>query len=157
MAPAHCAAAQASSAPSPFIYWFLPECQKTREQVHLARQLMKSILEEREAAKKAAEAEGRNCQNHDAIEWIEEAAIGRPFDAAAAQLALAMAVLHTTTELTKQAILDILWHPELMGPVRGEVQRVVRENAWSTAGVFKVQLLDSILKETQRLKPGSLV
>lgn len=115
MAPAHCAAAQASSAPSPFIYWFLPECQKTREQVHLARQLMKSILEEREAAKKAAEAEGRNCQNHDAIEWIEEAAIGRPFDAAAAQLALAMAVLHTTTELTKQAILDILWHPELMG------------------------------------------
>lgn len=67
-----------------------------------------------------------------------------------------MAALHTTTELTKQAILDVCSHQELMGPVREEVQGGVGESGWSTAGVFKMQLLDSILKETQRLKPGSL-
>lgn len=144
---------QAFSAPSSTGFY---RNAKTREQVRLARQFMRPVLEERAATKKAVEAEGRTCQYHDAIEWIEGAVSGHSFDAAAAQLALAMAALRTTTELTKQAILDVCSHQELLGPVREEVQRGVGESGWSTAGVFKMQLLDSILKEIRRLKPGSL-
>lgn len=140
----------------PIIHWFLPECKKAREQVHLAQRLVKPVLEQRAAARRAAEAEGRTCKFNDSIEWFEEAAKGRRFDASAAQLGLAMGALHTTTELVKQTILDICLHPELIQPIRDEAKQAIQENGWTTAGVFKMQLLDSVLKETQRLKPGVL-
>ncbi|KAE8376785.1 cytochrome P450 [Aspergillus bertholletiae] len=141
----------------PFVHWFLPECKVAREQVRLARRLMAPVLEQRRAAKEAAEAENRRCEFNDAIEWIDEAARGLSFDAASVQLGFAIGALHTTTELLKQAILDICMHPELVQPIREEAQQAIQEGGWTTAGVFKMQLLDSVVKETQRLKPGSLV
>lgn len=77
-------------------------------------------------------------------------------DAAGAQLGFAIGALHTTTELLRQSLLDICAHPELIQPIRDEVKKAVNESGWTTAGLFKMQLLDSIIKETQRLKPGSL-
>lgn len=64
--------------------------------------------------------------------------------------------MHTTSELLKQALLDIRMHPDLIPALRDEAQKAVEESGWTTAGVFKMQLLDSAVKETQRLKPGSL-
>lgn len=140
----------------PFVHWFLPEFKKAREQVHVARRLLQPVVEYRAAAKKEAEADGRVCRFYDTIEWIEQAAKGRPFDAAAAQLGLAMGAMHTTTELVKQTILDICCHSELIEPLRDEMRQAIGENGWTTAGLFKMKLLDSVLKETQRLKPGAL-
>lgn len=82
---------------------------------------------------------------------------GPPLDPAATQLSFAISALHTTTELLKQAILDVAAHPELIEPLREEIKAVVNERGWTTAGLFKMRLLDSVVKETQRLKPGSLV
>ncbi|KAJ5505176.1 Cytochrome P450 [Penicillium fimorum] len=65
--------------------------------------------------------------------------------------------MHTTSDLLKQAILDICMHPDLIPVLRGEAQKAVEESGWTTAGLFKMQLLDSAIKETLRLKPGSLV
>ncbi|KAJ5393006.1 hypothetical protein N7465_011980 [Penicillium sp. CMV-2018d] len=93
----------------------------------------------------------------DTIKWLEEIAAGRPYDAAAAQIAFAISAMHTTSELLKQALLDICMHPDLIPVLRDEAQKAVEESGWTTAGVFKMQLLDSAVKETQRLKPGSLV
>lgn len=65
MAPAHCATGQTFSAPSSTGFY---RNAKTCAQVRLARQLMRPVLEERAATKKAMDAEGRTCQYHDAIE-----------------------------------------------------------------------------------------
>ncbi|KAJ5630921.1 uncharacterized protein N7484_011021 [Penicillium longicatenatum] len=69
----------------------------------------------------------------------------------------AISAMHTTSELLKQALLDICMHPKLIPDIRYEASKAVEESGWSTAGVFKMRLLDSVVKETQRLKPGSLV
>ncbi|KAF3483805.1 cytochrome P450 [Arthroderma uncinatum] len=89
--------------------------------------------------------------------WLRDAAAGRSLDHTAAQLAFAVSALHTTTELLKQTLLDICTHPKLIQPIRDEVSEALKEDGWTTAGLFKMQLLDSVIKESQRLKPGLLV
>lgn len=143
----------------PLVHWFLPECRKCRQQVRLARSMLKPLFEHRARAKAAAAEAGQKASSKDSentIDWIEQAAAGRPLDAAGAQLGFAIGALHTTTELLRQSLLDICAHPELIQPIRDEVKKAVNESGWTTAGLFKMQLLDSIIKETQRLKPGSL-
>ncbi|ODM18227.1 hypothetical protein SI65_06098 [Aspergillus cristatus] len=116
----------------PIVHWFLPELRTYRQQLRLARQKF-----------------------NDTIEWLEEIAAGRPYDAAAAQVAFAISAMHITSELLKQALLDICMHPELIPAIRDEANKAIEESGWTTAGVFKMQLLDSAIKETQRLKPGT--
>ncbi|KAL2009416.1 hypothetical protein VTN00DRAFT_5223 [Thermoascus crustaceus] len=143
----------------PLVHWFLPECRKCRQQARLVRSMLKPLFERRARAKAAA-AGGQKTSSKDSentIDWIEQATARRPLDAVGAQLGFAIAALHTTTELLRQTLLDICAHPELIQPIRDEVKRAVDESGWTTAGLFKMQLLDSVIKETQRLKPGSLV
>lgn len=52
------------------------------------------------------------------IESLKEIAAGRPYDAAAAQVAFAISAMHTTPELSKQALLDICMHQELIPVIR---------------------------------------
>ncbi|KAI9039701.1 cytochrome P450 [Aspergillus affinis] len=140
----------------PVIHWVLPDCQKVRGQVRLARRILTPVLEERTATKKSAETKGHKLKFDDTIEWTEEVAKGRPYDPIAIQLGLAMGALHTTTQLMQQAILDICAHQDLIKPLREEIAHAVQESGWTTAGLFKMKLLDSVIKETQRLKPGLL-
>jgi hypothetical protein len=142
----------------PFVHWFLPECINCRDQLKHAHVLLKPTLEKRERAKKEALAADRVPEQYqDVIAWMEEIAAGRPFDPAAAQLAFAISAMHTTSELMKQVLVDICLHPELIQPLREEAAAAIEESGWTTAGVFKMQLMDSVIKETQRLKPGTLV
>jgi len=132
----------------PLVHWFLPELRKCREQMRLARLMLQPIFDRR--------ARDKTSKSEDTIQWLEEVAAGRPYDATAAQIAFAISAMHTTSELLKQALLDICMHPKLVPALREEAKNAVEESGWSTAGVFKMQLLDSAVKETQRLKPGSL-
>ncbi|KAF2623086.1 cytochrome P450 [Macroventuria anomochaeta] len=142
----------------PIVHWILPECSTCRAQVKLARNKLKPVLEKRAHEKKEELAAGRNPTIYeDAITWSEDLAAGRPVDHAAMQLAFAISAMHTTTELLRQALLDICAHPYLIQPLREEAEAAVAKHGWTTAGLSQMQLLDSVVKETQRLKPGSLV
>lgn len=141
----------------PVVHWFLPEFHACREQVRQAKSMLRPILASREQKRLAAAKNGEEPPRfNDTIDWIEEEAAGRPLDAAEVQLGLAIGALHTTTELFKQSLLDISAHPELVQQIRQEVIEAVRESGWTTAGLYKMQLLDSTIKETQRMQPGSL-
>ncbi|PQE23863.1 Cytochrome P450 protein [Rutstroemia sp. NJR-2017a BBW] len=137
----------------PVVHWFLPEFRACRQQVRQAKSMLRPILDSRAQMKSTEEPP----KFDDTIEWIEEEAAERPIDPAEVQLGFAIAALHTTTELLKQALLDICAHPELVQQIRQEVLEAVRESGWTTAGLFKMQLLDSAIKETQRMHPGSIV
>lgn len=132
----------------PVVHWFLPELRTCREQLRLARLMLQPIFDRRGSDKTE--------KSTNTIQWLEEVAAGRPYDAAAAQIAFAISAMHTTSELLKQALLDICVDPELVSAIRDEINKAVEESGWSAAGVFKMQLLDSAVKETLRLKPGSL-
>lgn len=137
--------------------WFLPESRKCREQVRRGRKLIQEVLDKRAVQKREALAQGCEPDRHeDTLAWLEERASGKPYDAIAMQLGFAMAGLHTTTQLLKQAVLDICGQPELVSPLRDEIETAVAESGWTTAGLYKMQVLDSVVKETLRLKPGSL-
>ncbi|KAK1035426.1 hypothetical protein LTR74_018885, partial [Friedmanniomyces endolithicus] len=75
----------------------------------------------------------------------------------AAQLGLAISSIHTTTQLLTQTLIDMCMHPALLEPLRKEVTAATEEHGFTTAGLYNMKLLDSVIKETQRLKPGMLV
>ncbi|CAG8897194.1 unnamed protein product [Penicillium egyptiacum] len=141
----------------PLVHWFLPELRKCRQQIHLARLMLQPIFDRRAYGQTHSIESNKIGNFEDTIQWLEEIAAGRPYDAAAAQIAFAISAMHTTSELLKQALLDICMHPDLIPVLRDEAQKAIEESGWTTAGVFKMQLLDSAVKETQRLKPGLLV
>ncbi|KAJ5375854.1 Cytochrome P450 [Penicillium concentricum] len=141
----------------PLVHWFLPELRKCRQQIRLARVMLQPIFDRRVYGQSESSEGDKSEKFEDTIQWLEEIAAGRPYDAAASQIAFSISAMHTTSELLKQAMLDICMHPELIPALRDEAQKAVEESGWTTAGVFKMQLLDSAVKETLRLKPGSLV
>ncbi|KAG9238506.1 cytochrome P450 [Amylocarpus encephaloides] len=112
------------------------QTKECRRQVQLARDMLKPILDKRRRLEEKTMVEVRGPPIYDdTIEWI---------------------ALHATTELLKQTLIDLCAHPELMEPVREEFKSAVAEFGWTTAGVYKMQLIDSIVKETQRLEQRSL-
>ena len=74
---------------------------------------------------------------------------------ALSQLSLTMAAIHTTTGAMTQALLDLIAHPEYVQPLREEVVTVIEAERWSKTTLYKLRLMDSFLKESQRLHPSN--
>ncbi|KAF4879612.1 Cytochrome P450 monooygenase 1 [Colletotrichum siamense] len=137
----------------PLVHWVLPSCREARTQVRLARRLFEPMVERRRRAK----AEDPNVVFDDTVEWAEKAAKGMPYDASAVQLLFSMAAMHTTTDLLTQVILDLAAHPEMLDPLRKEIETVLsEEGGWTKAALHRMKLLDSVLKECQRMKPAAI-
>ncbi|KAE8354978.1 cytochrome protein [Aspergillus coremiiformis] len=137
----------------PLVVWFLPSCQRLRAQVQRARDVMGPVLDAREAAR----TNGCAPDQLDAIEWLEEKAKGRPYDPAIAQLTLSLAAVHTTADLLAKVLLDLCEHAEIIPALRQEIVAVIQEHGWQKSTLVNLKLMDSFLKENQRLKPFSLI
>jgi len=59
------------------------------------------------------------------LAWIEEEAGGKPYNAAAVQLAVSMASTHTTTDLVQQVMVDIATHLGVLETLREEVAPII--------------------------------
>lgn len=122
-----------------------------------ARHIIGPVLERRRKSKLELKATGAEIkQFDDAIEWFEQTSKGQYYDPATAQLVMSLAAIHTTTDLTCQTLTDIIQHPEILQPLREEALSVLRENGWQKASLYKMKLLDSAIKESQRLKPTGI-
>ncbi|KLJ11186.1 hypothetical protein EMPG_13523 [Blastomyces silverae] len=138
----------------PLVSNFIPSCRKLREEIEEARAIIQPVLEERRMAKEAAIRAGKTPERYiDAMEWLEESAKGRYYDPVIAQLSFSHASIHTTSDLITQTLLDICGRDELIQELRDEIVTVMEAEGWKKSTLFKLKLLDSVLKETQRLKP----
>lgn len=83
------------------------------------------------------------------------------------QLGLSLAAIHTTTELLTNALFDIVTTgPELIDELRREIIQVFNgeggiasyneEEVFTKERLYKLRLLDSTLKETQRFRMSRL-
>lgn len=90
------------------------------------------------------------------MEWMEECARGRSYDPTIAQLTFSLAAVHTTTDMLTQVIYDLCDQPDLVQALRDEAIEVLREDGWKKTALYKMKLMDSVLKESQRLKPTSI-
>lgn len=60
----------------------------------------------------------------------------------------------TLTDMLTQVLSDLCGRPELVEELRQEVMDVtLGQNGWRTQDLHRLRLMDSVLKESQRLKP----
>lgn len=119
--------------------------------------MLQPTLDERHKEIAAAEREGRKPQlPDDSIEWFRNASHGRCYDEVDIQMGLAVAAIHTTSDLLVQALLNLGARPELLQPLREEAIAVLRQHGLQKTALYELRLLDSFFKETQRLKPISM-
>lgn len=137
---------------------FLPKCHKIREELNEAKDIIMPVIEERHNARRTAIAQGRPEETyHDAIQWLEENSQGQnKFDPAAMQLALSTAAIHTTTDLLTQTILDLCGREKLVQELRTEIIEVLGDGGWNKGTMYKLKLMDSVIKESQRVKPMAI-
>jgi cytochrome P450 len=133
-------------------YWFEPTCVRLRNHVKKSRELIAPEVEARRLkAEKAKEAGGKVVKESDAIAWMVDLAKDRKVDYVAGQLSLTIAAVHTTSETITNCLLQLCEAPEIVQPLRDEVIAVLSENGWAKTTLYKLKLMDSFMKETQRL------
>ncbi|KAJ3939924.1 uncharacterized protein N0V96_009916 [Colletotrichum fioriniae] len=120
-----------------------------------ARQIIAPILEKRRVQKAA----DPSLEYHDALDWYETAAkrMSVDYDPADQQLALSISAILTSNDLMSQSIMDLCKNPEMFEPLRNEIRSVIGDGQWRPTSLYNTKLLDSVLKETLRLKPVAAV
>ncbi|KAF6820438.1 cytochrome P450 [Colletotrichum sojae] len=145
----------------PLVNMVAPRNRELRTLVATARQTIDRVLQSREAAKRLASGAATVVpQYHDVLTWSEELAVkkGMVFDPAVLQLSLYFTSMHTSGDMITQALLDLCCYPELVGPLREEMRNVLGPGCWSKSKTMNdLKLLDSVLKESQRMKPVSII
>ncbi|KAJ5690473.1 hypothetical protein N7462_004865 [Penicillium macrosclerotiorum] len=142
----------------PLIAKFLPCCQKIRTELKEARAVISPVLEERRFTKEKARREGKQPERfNDAMEWMEEISKGRYYSPEYSQLSFSVAAIHTTSDMLTQVLFDLCDKEGLIQELREEVIAVIKEEGWKKTTLYKLKLMDSVLKESQRLKPINIV
>ncbi|KAK6063592.1 cytochrome P450 monooxygenase [Seiridium cupressi] len=137
-------------------FWVHPLYKRLRRQVHDARKMLKPLIETRKAEVRKALAAGEKPEKvSDLIGWMVAQARASDIDYAAGQLGMSVVGIHTTTEALAEALVDLCQHPELFQPLREEIVREVKDEGWTRTTLHRMRLMDSFLKESQRIHPAS--
>jgi cytochrome P450 len=137
----------------PIVHWFDPVCQQLRQQVRDAANIINPVLQARRDIKRQAVVEKRLLPAfNDAIDWFEQESRD-PYDAVGMQLGLSIVAIHTTTDLVLESLSRIAADEQLLADLRREAVSVLGSEGWQKSALVNLKLLDSVLKETQRLKP----
>ncbi|KXS97072.1 hypothetical protein AC578_10785 [Pseudocercospora eumusae] len=144
------------------LWWIVerlhPLARQAREDRRQAKQLLEPYIAARNEEIARAEKEGRKPDvPDDSLEWFRTAAKGRPYKDLDIQLGLTNAAIHTTSDLIGQSVLNLCKYPEVIPHLREEVIEVLQKYGWQKIALTEVRLLDSFLKETQRIKPVGMV
>lgn len=141
----------------PLVNWFIPECRALRAQERRAREIIDEKLAARRRLREdeadlgiSSEAEPSN-----ALDWFQSQhqRLGGEYNPTLVQLMMAFGAIHTTADLLTQVVLDLAVHRDLVEPLRREIVEVLDGKPIDKAATQKMKLLDSVMKETQRMKP----
>ncbi|KAM5347482.1 hypothetical protein ACJ41O_010487 [Fusarium nematophilum] len=138
----------------PIACYFIPQCLELQRQVQHARRVMAPVLQRRKEEKDTALAGGKPEPSYnDTIDWLVEESWGSPYDPVGAQLGFSVVAIQTTADLATETMLRLVERPELIGEIRNEIEEVLKAEGWTKTALFNMKLLDSVVKEAQRLKP----
>ncbi|KAI6379152.1 hypothetical protein MCOR25_002028 [Pyricularia grisea] len=142
----------------PILKWFDPMCQDLRRSIDHARRLIGPVVEERRRNRSEAIARGEKAPVfNDAIDWFDLEADGKPYDPVLIQMTISVSSIHSTMDLMLKTIYRIAEHPGLADELRQELLDAVKVDGWKKTTLYELSLLDSVLKETQRLEPLSFI
>lgn len=138
----------------PYVHWFLPCFKQVRKDIKEARNIYEEEMAPRKARDDAAAMRGEAPPAYeDMIYWLDNHSKGAPFDAVMAQLLMAQAMIHGTADLIAQSIFNIISTPELLEELRAEIVSVLGSQGITTDSLSELHFLDSVVKETLRVKP----
>ncbi|EDP49182.1 hypothetical protein KXX16_003034 [Aspergillus fumigatus] len=138
----------------PVIHWFLPPCRALRRQIQCARNIILPALERERRAYCSDQPTKREFSN---LVFIDQYAKGARYDATMAQLRIIAVAFQTTSDLVEKVIARLCKHPELIEPLREEVVSVVGNRGLHRHSLRKLTLMESVMKETQRLEPAVII
>ncbi|KAI1845355.1 hypothetical protein JX266_008450 [Neoarthrinium moseri] len=136
---------------------FITEIRTFNEQKKKARTWLAPVI----AARRQLMEDGEELPD-DVLQWMMNK--GADFnisddELSLVQLNLSLAAIHTTTFTTTMILYDLAVRPELVQELRDEIRTVLAANndIFTTRALFQMKLLDSTMKESQRINPGNLV
>ncbi|KXT09331.1 hypothetical protein AC579_6518 [Pseudocercospora musae] len=125
-----------------------PSCWMARALHAKARRILDPVLVEREQA-----VARQQPVPDDSIEWIRNFGRRRLCSDVDNHLGLTITSVHTMADLLTQAVINLCTYPDAVRALRDETARVTLRNGIDKTALNEACLLDSFLKETQRLKP----
>ncbi|RHZ56963.1 hypothetical protein CDV55_102522 [Aspergillus turcosus] len=142
----------------PLVHWFLPSTRRLRKHIRVAKKIVQNEIEKRELIRQGKLPEEDPPRSHaDALDWFREVAAGRPFDETRSQIGLSLAAIHTTSNLLTNVMYDLIAYQEYIQPLRDEIIAVVEEDGClKKTSLTKLKLMDSFMKESQRMNPVSI-
>ncbi|KAI1264658.1 cytochrome P450 [Xylariaceae sp. FL1019] len=149
----------------PMFYWTAyylnPEVALVNETRREAAELVRPILEARQAAFAAQGADIE--KHHDFIQWIMEnyhakGKVVSPDECVQNIFIVMFASMHGTSFIALQSLLSMLGTPGAVAEIRGEIERVSENElkdspVWTRHALGELRTMDSMMKETLRLKP----
>jgi cytochrome P450 len=91
------------------------------------------------------------------VAWLRELSGGKKYDPTIIHMSMFSVGIHTTTDMLTQLVYDLSSREELVQQLREEILSVVAEDGGLQKGSLdKLKLLDSVMKESQRLKPANI-
>lgn len=140
----------------PILAFFLDKYRPVREDVKRAREIMAPVIAKRRALKEKARINNEPIsQFNDAIEWAECEHKAKLYDPSELQLLLSFAAIHTTTDLMCETMLCLANDPTQIDALRKEMIDVLSKEGWKKTALYNLKLLDSAIKEAQRMKPSA--
>ncbi|KAI0889645.1 cytochrome P450 [Annulohypoxylon maeteangense] len=145
------------------VHWFIPECQEMKKYLGKQKKILADFVAKRENMKKDAAAAGQEAPKFDdGFTWLEQEAKARGlvYDTTMAtglQLMIALVSAHATTDLLQKTMFHLLQHPGATEQIREEVLGQLRTEGMTTASFYNMHLLDSALKESQRVTPSEML
>ncbi|GFF65597.1 aldehyde reductase 1 [Aspergillus lentulus] len=64
--------------------------------------------------------------------------------------------LKEATKIITPVLLGLCAHAEVIQPLREKIVTVIQEEGWKKPALYKLKLMDSVLKESQRMKPVNI-
>ncbi|KAI6355431.1 hypothetical protein MCOR25_008203 [Pyricularia grisea] len=137
-------------------YWLSASGKSFRDTYARAQQLLNPMLAARQQERQKCARSGTPQPVYDdAFGWLErEGGTIEPVDF---QLAISFAAIHTTSDLLAQTMLCLAANPACVDELREEMLRVLPVHGLKKTGLSALRLLDSAIKESQRLKPLQIV
>ena len=140
-----------------YVHWFLPSCKAIRSELAKSTSIVNPVLEKRRLEKAARVEQGLEPEEYlDAMEWMDRSAAGRPYDPTISQIMMAIAANFSGSDSLTTVLIFLCEQPELVEDMRKEVIAVMGENKWNKSTIYKLRLMDSVLKESQRMKPAAI-
>jgi cytochrome P450 monooxygenase-1 len=136
----------------PLVHHFHPRTKAVRAILSECRQIMGPIVRKRLQSK---QGDVKPAESETALDWFEEVAatLGQSYDPTVAQLTFAVAALHSTTDHLCQILIDLRDKTEVVAAARTELVGAVARNGWNQTALSQLTLMESIMKESQRMKP----